>query len=124
LARPENHGAHGIVAFGLSECVLTSILHARHSERSNPVRRHDSGLLRRFAPRNDEMKQRSRDARAPEFCRYDAQEAEPEPVMRRRWWIPAAFFDQVWQFVARMSASDMREMPIPDIASLIRATRR
>ncbi len=48
--------------------------------------RHGSGLLRRFAPRNDDIEERSRDANAPEFCRYDAQEAEPGPVMRRRRW--------------------------------------
>jgi hypothetical protein len=29
---------------------------------------------------------RSRDACAPESCRYDAQEAKPDPVMRRRRW--------------------------------------
>ena len=30
-------------------------------------------------------------ADASEFCQYDAQEAKPDPVMRRRWWIAAAF---------------------------------
>jgi len=35
------------------------------------------------------MQTRSRDAIAPEFCQYDAQEAEPDPVMRRRRWIAA-----------------------------------
>ena len=33
-----------------------------------------------------DKRKRSRDACASEFCRYDAQEAEPDPVMRRRRW--------------------------------------
>ena len=32
-----------------------------------------------------DKQKRSRDACASEFCKYDAQEAEPDPVMRRRW---------------------------------------
>ena len=44
----------------------------------------------RVKPGNDEIENRSRDACASEFCQYDAQEAEPDPVMRRRRWIPAA----------------------------------
>ena len=38
----------------------------------------------RVKPGNDDIEERSRGAGAPEFCRYDAQGAEPDPVMRRR----------------------------------------
>ena len=52
------------------------------------------------APVITDMANRSRDACAPEFCRYDAQKPELDPVMRRRWWIPAAIsitFSQIKQ---------------------------
>ena len=33
----------------------------------------------RVKPGNDDIEERSRGAGAPEFCRYDAQGAEPDP---------------------------------------------